>query len=422
MIVFLIVGAILICAALWFILPTLLRQDLSDDQHVLRDAINLSVLRDQMRELDADLAAGTIKGDSYESAKQELEKRVLDDIRPNAPKASVAMRKPWSGVLIGLSIPAIAISLYFMLGTPAGLDPARLVASKDQANQENQVTEQQIITMVAGLAQRLKNEPENVEGWIMLARSYGALGRYKEAVEAYEHLIKLAPENAGILADYADTLAMTLGKSLQGEPEKLIQRALTADPKNVKALFLAGSATYDRQDYATAVAYWKKVLLLVPSESDMARATISSINDAQSRAGDGATAPALSVVPAATVAPAPAAQASEVEGRVELDPALRSKVSDTDTVFVFAKAVEGPKFPLAVLRKQVKDLPLSFTLDDSMSMMPNAKLSNFPMVIVGARISKSGNAIAGAGDFEGATEAVRPGSQHLVISINRQHQ
>jgi cytochrome c-type biogenesis protein CcmH len=417
---FLIVAAVLISAALLFILPTLLRKDLGGDQQVLRDAINLAVLRDQMRELDADLAAGTINGAAYESAKHELEKRVLEDVRLNTPTASVAKRKPWVGTLIGLSIPAVAISLYFMLGSPAGLNPAQVAAPDDPAHQ---VTEAQIATMVAGLAQRLKNEPDNVEGWVMLARSYSALGRFSEAVVAYEHLVKLNPENAGILADYADTLAMTLGKSLQGEPEKLIQRALVADPKNVKALFLAGSAAYDRQDYRSAVSQWKKILLLVPPDSEMARSAMGNISDAQSRVGEPATLPTLSTAaPVMSVAPAPTAEMSKVEGRVELDPALRSKVSDTDTVFIFAKAAQGPKFPLAVLRKQVKDLPLNFTLDDSMSMMPDAKLSNFPLVIIGARISKTGNATPGTGDLEGASEPVQPGSKDLIIKINRTHQ
>ena len=420
MTVFLIVAALLIAGAMLFVLPTLLRKDASV-QHALRDEVNLTVLRDQSRELEADFAAGTIDATSYKGARQELERRVAEDVQPDLTVTVAGPDKRWTAGVVGLVLPSVAVSLYLLLGTPAGLDPTNVAAPKEQAHA---VTADQIQSMISGLAQRLKNEPENAEGWSMLARSYNALGRYSEAADAYGRLVKLLPGDAGLLADYADTLAMSSNKSLQGEPEKLIARALVVDPKNIKALALSGSAAFERRDFQSAVSQWKKILVIVPPESEIARSTMSSIGEAQAMAGKPMTVDAPVVVAATTSSPAPKSPAdaagAEVGGTVEIDAALRSKVADTDTVFIFARASQGPRFPLAVLRKQVKDLPARFLLDDSMSMVPNAKLSGFPMLVVGARISKSGSATPSAGDLEGVIESVRPGSKGLKVLINSQ--
>lgn len=437
---FVIIAALMTGVALLFVLPTLLRKDAGAKRHAQFDEVNLTVLRDQLRELDADLAAATITADGYRSARQELERRVAEDVQPGAAGGGAAAPvKRWTVALAGLSIPLVAASLYFLLGAPAGLDPAQVAAAKDPAHE---VTEAQMEGMIAKLALRLKNEPNNAEGWSMLARSYGALGKFDKAADAYAQLVKVSPTNADALADYADVLAMSLNKTLQGEPEKLIARALVIDPKNIKALSLSGAAAFQRNDFQAAATQWKLILPLVPQDSEIARSTAGSIAEAQSRASGGSapaqapvTAPVAATVadalalkavqdakeqaaaPAATVS---AVAAAKVEGSVALDPALRAKVADTDSVFIFARAASGPKFPLAVLRKQVKDLPVNFTLDDSMSMVANAKLSNYPLVVVGARISKTGDATASVGDLEGMSEPVKPGASGLKILINSQ--
>ena len=230
MTVFLIVAALLLALALLFVLPTLLRKTPVLNPHALRAEVNLSVLRDQLRELDADLAVGTINAAAYESARQELERRVAEDVQPAAASVSASANTRWTAVGVGLSVPLVAISLYLVLGSPAGLDPTQVAAPKEQPHE---VSEEQIVSMIATLAQRLKSEPDNAQGWSMLARSYNAMGRFGEAADAYARLVKLIPGDAAVLADYADTLAMSLNRSLQGEPEKLIAQALVADPKNV---------------------------------------------------------------------------------------------------------------------------------------------------------------------------------------------
>lgn len=422
MTVFAITAALLLIGALFFILPTLLRQEEGLKQHALSDEVNLAVLRDQLRELDADLAAGAIDATGYQSAKQELERRVAEDVKPGAATVPGTAGAGMTAILIGLAVPVLAVSLYLVLGAPAGLDPTKVAAAPN--DQAHAVTEDQIAEMIAALSKRLQANPGDADGWHMLARSNSALGRFGEAATAYGQLVKLVPGNAELLADYADTLAMSLNRSLLGEPEKLINLALSADPKNVKALALSGSAAFERRDYQGAVTQWTKILSIAPPESEIGRSIVSSINEAQKMAGQPVTMPQVTLA-AAQAAPAAAATvtqaaSAEVAGTVELDAALRSKVSDTDTVFIYARAAEGPRFPLAVLRKQVKDLPTSFVLDDTMSMVPNAKLSNFPMVVVGARISKSGSATPSAGDLEGVIDPVRPGAKGLLIRINSQ--
>jgi cytochrome c-type biogenesis protein CcmH len=417
---FLIAAVVLTAIALAFVLPPLLRRQSDATAHVARDELNLAVLRDQLRELEADLAAGTIDGPAYESARHDLEQRVVEEVRPQsvaAASTSGSRRTAWS---VGIAVPVLAASLYVLLGAPVGLDPTQTQsAAAGGEGGGHEVTQQQIEAMVQGLAQKLQAQPDNSEGWGMLARSYNALGRYAEASNAYAQLVKLVPDDAAIMADYADTLAMALDRSLQGEPEKLVKRALAIDPNNVKALALAGSAAYERRDYGGAVTHWQKILTLVQPDSAIAKSTAGSIAEAQSLMNGTplAQAPAAPAAPAAKDTAAATAGAS-VEGTVDIDPAIRAQASDSDTVFIFARAAQGPRFPLAVLRKQVKDLPVKFVLDDSMSMTPDAKLSSFPMVVVGARVSKTGNATPSPGDLEGVIEPVRPGAKNLKIRIN----
>jgi cytochrome c-type biogenesis protein CcmH len=417
MTVFLIGAALLLAITLTFVLTPLLRKERVTTEHIQRDELNLAVLRDQLRELDADLEAGLIEPLAYESARHELERRVAEEVQPEGAVQTSGTSKRWSAVMVAIAVPVLSISIYLLVGSPAALNPAQTAAA-DQGSHE--VTQEQIEGMVAKLAQRLKSEPDNVEGWNMLARSYAAMGRYAEATDAYENLVRLIPNDASLLADYADTLAMATNRSLQGKPEKLIDRALAIDSKNLKANALSGSAAFERKDYAGAAARWQKVLDLVPRDSDMARSTLASINEAQSLMGQ-----APSAQPQLAKADAGQAQAAsggaQVEGTVDIDPALRAQAADTDVVFIFARAVDGPRFPLAVLRKQVKDLPVKFVLDDSMSMMPTAKLSNFPMVVVGARVSKTGSATPAPGDLEGVTEPVAPGATNLKIRINKRN-
>jgi cytochrome c-type biogenesis protein CcmH len=292
---------------------------------------------------------------------------------------------------------------YLLVGAPRALDPSVRTAA---SNTGNEITFEQIEAMTQKLADRLKQQPDDPTGWAMLGRSYAVLGRHADALPAFKQAMTLKPGDPNLLTDYADALAVVNGRNLEGEPSQLIARALEIDPNNLKALSLAGTAAYLRKDFTGALRHWDKLAQLAP-DSDFVRQIQRGIDEARRQAGT----------------PAPAAQAqapvagASVSGTVTLANALAGKASPDDTVFVFARAAEGSRVPLAILRKQVKDLPLRFTLDDSMAMSPAAKLSGSPRVIVGARISKSGGALAQPGDLQGLSAPVAVGSSGLAIEI-----
>lgn len=271
----------------------------------------------------------------------------------------------------------------------------------------------QIAAMVGKLEERLKSTPDDAEGWTMLGRSYSVLGRYADADKAYQKVVALRPNDAQAWADRADALAMANGRQLGGEPEKLIARALALDPKNLKALALAGTIAFERADYAGAARHWEAAVAAGEPGSELVRNLQGGVVEARARAG--AAVVASGVAPSAS---APTASVgSQVAGRVVLAPELQDKAAPQDTVFVFARAVDGPRAPLAVLRRQVKDLPFDFVLDDTMAMNAALRLSSAAQVIVSARISKSGNAVAQAGDLQGASPTVRVGTRELQIVI-----
>ncbi len=410
MIMFWVVVAILIAGALLLLLPPLLGRG-KHAASATRSEVNLSVYRDQLSELDADLASGTLDEAQHASARSDLERRVLEESATPDTLVVQPSASRWPVVVVATAVPLLAVALYFWLGTPAGLEPQ---PQATEVEQTHQTTPEQIEAMVAGLAQKLKSEPDNAEGWVMLARSYTALRRYPDASAAYTRAVELLPNNAFLLTDHADMLAM-VKQTLQGEPEKFILRALKIDPNNLKALSLAGSAAFERKDYRSAIKWWEKILKLVPPDSQGATSITASINEARAKVGLSPIKPQAGE----RQAPAqPGAAGGSVSGTVGLDPALKDQVADTDAVFIFARAAEGPRMPLAVIRKTVKDLPLTFTLDDSMAVMPSLKLSSAARVVVGARISKSGNATPSPGDLQGLSQPVTVGSKGIGIIID----
>jgi len=282
--------------------------------------------------------------------------------------------------------------------------------------------EARISSMVDRLAERLKGRPDDAEGWQMLGRSYAALGKHGQAIGAYETALRLRPDEPTLLAELAFSAAIANRRVGGADSAQLLQRALKLDPRNPKALALAGTLSLERKDYQGAVQHWEQLARSEPADSPNARQIQASIAQARQLAGSqSALMPvaddALASLSASTAMTRAAASGS-VGGTVTLAPALQGRVSPDDTVFVFARAVNGSRMPLAVLRKQVKDLPLRFTLDDSLAMSPAAKISSAANVVVGARISKSGKAAAQDGDLQGQLPAVTLGTTSLKLEIS----
>ena len=280
---FWIIVGLMIAGAMLFIVPPLLGGSKSQFS-ATRSEMNLSIYRDQLRELDADLANGSLSKEQYMSARNELEGRVLEDssvAETVAMSAAPPSNGRWWAIAAVIAIPILTVSLYLMLGKPGGLDAQHKIAT----DEPQAVTQEQINAMVAGLAKKLEAKPDDANGWMMLARSYVTLRRYGDASAAYARAAALLPNDAQLLADYADVLAMNNGRNMQGEPEKIIQRALQADPNNIKAMALAGTAAFQRRDYRNAIEWWQKASKLVPADSQIARQLGASISQAQGLSG-----------------------------------------------------------------------------------------------------------------------------------------
>lgn len=409
---FVVIGGVLLLAIVAGLLVPLVRGTKTEDEGaVALRALNLSILREQRADLDRDLAEGRLAQSAYDEARQELERRALDDAAGSASAAVVQSggRKVAMAAGIAVLFPAAVFALYAYLGTPEAVT-GKPVASAGTAG-EHALSPDQISAMVEKLALRLQENPNDGQGWLMLGRSYAVLGRYPESAAAFSRAMTLLPPDAQHYADFADIAAMAQGRSLSGEPERLVRKALEIDPSNIKALALAGTIAFDRQDYALAIREWRKVQALVPADSPVFAGIQGSIVDAENRM-------AIAGQQAAKVEAPVAAAGAKVAGVVEIDPKLRAEVGPGDTLFVFARAVDGPKMPVAMMRKKVSDLPLQFSLDDSMSMTPQFKLSSVGKVIIGARVSRSGDALARAGDFEGLSQAVAVGAGNVKVVIN----
>jgi cytochrome c-type biogenesis protein CcmH len=411
MTLFVVIGVLLVAGALLFIVPPLVRGAVRPGAS--RDAVNAAVYRDQLRELETDVRAGTLAPDQRDKARQEIEARLIADLGKGEAPAESHRGARRVALALGLAVPIFALAVYLSVGNPGALAP-----QADAGAAPHGMSAQQFQTLVTRLAERMKQNPEDTEGWMMLGRSYAVLGRFGDSSDAYAKAVARAPKDAQLLADYADALAMAQGRTLQGEPENILKRALAADPNNVKALVLAGTAAFDRNDRAGAVRYWERALSVLPAESDMAQRVRASIEEAR---GPAQVARAAKPAPAqSSQAPraAPAQGAASVSGVVSLDSRLAGKVAPDDTVFIFARAAEGPRMPLAILRRQGRDLPVQFTLDDSMAMAPQMKLSAFPRVVIGARVSKTANATASPGDLQGLSAPVSVGAAGIGVLID----
>ena len=373
----------------------------------------IAALRAQLDQLTGLKASGVLGEAQYSEARATLERRIAVAVVSSPPAAVVASPALSKALVLGLSafIGVVTVGGYAVIGTPRALNPEALVATAEPRGDGHSVTPEQLDAMLEKLAARMKDKPDDADGWAMLGRSYAVLGRFDQAMPALKQAVALRGNDAVLLTDYADALAVVNGRNLDGEPSRLLAQALAIEPNNQKALLLSGMHAYQQKDYPKALQHWEKVVQLVPG-TELERQLQGLIAQARERAGGAAPAP--SATAAATTAASPG---TSVSGTVTLAPALAAKAQPGDTVFVFARAAEGPRMPLAILRKQVKDLPLNFTLDDSMAMSPAAKLSSTPRVVVGARISASGNATPQTGDLQGFSAPVAPGATGLAIQI-----
>lgn len=478
MTIFWLVALCLITAALLFVLPPLLRSE-EDEQEVRHSDLNISVYRSQLAELDSDLANNVISQDQHDRGRGELERRLLQDAKLDVDGVAQSLRRaPARTTALGIAImiPVFSIGFYNWRGMPEAMDPnvtalSALSTGAVSEDDEHEDGGKKVEQMVAQLAARLKTNPDDIEGWLMLARSYQVLNRtedanktlqglrarlepslkekpddmtgwlilatsyrmernHAKAAEAYRTVMPMIQANpavvegkfADLLTEFADTLAMANNGKLDGEPIQVIDQALAAEPNNIRALWLKGTYEYDKANYPAALSYWRRIRGQVAPNSEEAKTMDSNIAEIESRmraAGLSVPAPTEAEAPTVQQAAAATGAVAKVTGSVSLSDALKANASPNDTVFIFARAAAGPRMPLAIQRAKVGDLPVEFALDETMAMAPGNSLANHPQVIVGARVSKTGNAMPQSGDLEGLTEVVKVGSEGLRVVIDK---
>jgi len=476
-VVFWIIAALVVIVTLGVLLRALLGRHPADDNAPADDSASVAIFRDQKRQLDEDLANGIIDAGEHARMRDELAARLgheighpvdrpaISPVVPPTHARSASSRARWivAGTLIVL-LPVATATLYFTLGRPGAIDAAQVAAA------QRSLTQAQVQAMVETLAQRMKANPADPKGWALLGRSYAAMGRFEDAANAFAEATQRAPNDAVLLSDYADTLSMAQG-SLQGKPTELTAQALAIDPHNQKALALAAASASERHAYDEALRHWRRLAADLPVDSDAAREVADVIADtlrqrdaaasgnataasaaagdtrSASKANDAASAAAKATegASAATKAseaatalpggprgesspagtpplagtPSAASAGARISGNVALSPALAARAQPGETVFIFARAVNGPRMPLAVLRTTVRELPRDFVLDDSMAMAPGARISSAQSVVVEARVSKTGNAMPASGDLIGTSPPTAPGSANIHVLIDR---
>jgi len=404
--------------------PALLRKRHANDAD--RDAQNVAIARERLRELEAERDRGELTPAAFAQARLELERILASDLA--GPEQAATVRKAdkagplaLAGLLV--TIPPATIALYLALGAPEHLDvagpgagsAAQIAAHSAPGPQMN------IEELLGRLEQRLAQNPNDPEGWAILSRSYMALERYPDAVRALEKLRELVGDEPAILIPLADSVAMTQGGRMTGRPAALVKEALETEPDNPIANWLAGNAAAEASDWQAAIGHWRVTLAQVGDDAQAAEELRQRIADAEAKLGTTAPeAPATPVAeapPAAVPAAAPVLPASRVLVQVSLAPELQNRIAPGDTIFVYARAPAGPPMPVAAVRLQASQLPLTVTLDDATSLMPGVQLSQFPEVRIEARVSKSGTAAAAPGDLRGERSGVKVASPEAVAVV-----
>ncbi len=407
---------------------------------------NAQVYRDQSADLAREHALGHLNDAEYAQALEELKLRLRDDWVSGPVQApTVASDRPRKTVLaLCLMLPVCAVLLYGTWGSPMGLDPAALARSAPDDGPNATVTPEKIAQMVGQLERRLQDEPNNVDVWVMLARLQRSQEKFPASEKSFAKALALTPDD-DLAVERAEVVAQLQGGDFSGEPWAVINRILKAKPNQNNALLLAGSASFSEGRFAQAIQYWERVRASLPPQSEDINALDSALAQARERLAPGrasdqistagrasdqslatgrasaqpsnsASASAQPVSPASPSTPPSVAEA-RIAGRVSLAPELAAQTSPSDTVFIYATPAQGGRMPLAIVRTTVSALPFDFVLDDSQAMGPQSKLSSASEVVLKARISKTGQAMAQPGELGVSVGPVKNPSSQLSLVI-----
>ncbi len=404
MIWFTLIGAALIGVALLALLPPLLQSETR-----LREK---QLLKDSRRKLRA--------AQSQAEAKKAAEQLLASETAPSS--AVEDDKKPLTALLVAFLIPVLAVALYLQLGSPQLLGEQPPVATNsDSPHGHGQNEAGNIEELVAKLETSLQEQPDNAEGWYLLARTYMSMQAFQKGADAMAKVIALVGEqDADLLVQYADALSMAEGGKLSGKPLEYVDKALKLNPNHPEALWIKGIAASQTGDLNQAINTWRKAAAQLQDRPEAQAELRQMISKAEARLATGETVSEAEVAP--DVSPSDSTGKPSIRVAVSIDPALRPKVAPSDTVFIFARAPSGPPMPVAAFKTTVASLPMTITLDDSQAMLPSLKLSGLDEAYVSARVSKSGQPGVQPGDLEatGTVVAVKP-DQSISLVINQVH-
>lgn len=369
---------------------------------------NASVYKAQILDLDREHESGHISDAEWQQSRDELSVRLLEDTSavddPVAKKEKPAL---WTAVVLAIALPVSAMGMYMWLGEPEALNPLALKSN-------DKVDQQELSKMADNLAKKLEEKPDNLQGWVMLGRTYRSLEKFEASLKAYDRALKLTADD-DLRIERVEVLAMQRQGNFEGEPWDIILDILQKDPQHYAALLMAGSASYAHEKYADALSYWQKARKPLASDNPDVPGLDEAIASVQQKLGITPKAVASQSVKAM-----PSNAALSVSGRVTLSANLKGKTQPSDAVFIYATPANGERMPLAIYKTTVANLPLSFTLDDSTAMSPERKLSGAGEVFVKVRVSKSGNAMPQSGDLLGSIGPVKVGAKGLQVEIKDQ--
>ena len=381
---------------------------------------NAQVYRDQSTDLAREHALGHLNDAEYAQALEELKLRLRDDwvSGPLQAQSGVINRPRKTVLALCLTLPVCAVLLYGAWGSPMGLDPAALAQSAPDEGPNATVTPEKIAQMVGQLERRLQDEPNNVDAWVMLARLQRSQEKFPASEKSFAKALTLTPDD-DLAVERAEVVAQVQGGDVSGEPWAVINRILKANPNQNNALLLAGSASFSEGRFAQAIQYWERVRASLPPQSEDINALDSALAQARERLAPGrasaqsAPSGGISAQPASP----PSVSNARIAGRVSLAPELVAQTSPGDTVFIYATPAQGSRMPLAIVRTTVAALPFDFVLDDSQAMGPQSKLSSASEVVLKARISKTGQAMAQPGELGVSLGPIKNPSNQLSLVI-----
>jgi len=385
---FWIVAAALLALALAILLIPLVRASRMQAADP-RQQQNIQIAREKKQLLETQLAEGEIDQAAFDAAYVDLQTALALELE-RGEAGNESARGNWMALLVLLAIPCASIALYMVYGEYRVIEDPQLTQAAPQQSQAA-APQMSLEEMAVAIEERLRKDPDDAEAWYMLGRVQMGKQQFDSAVNAFRRSDALMADEPGILFALADALAMQNNGSLLGEPEALVQRGLQLAPRFPNGLWLAGMAAEQRQDFSSAHHYWSLLLPMITDDAAGANEVRGLLASLEQRDP--------SLVKAA-------GGKRQVTLRIDISEELRSQASAENAVFVYARAMQGPPMPLAVKRLQLKDLPLTLSLGDDDAMMPSMKLSSFDQVVVGARVSFSGNPVAQSGDFYTELESV----------------